>query len=145
MFKNIFNKIRPKKWYKDIPFTIFAGFWVTYLVARVLIYIFPWLFSNLNGVHIHHFSYGIILLSLVGFYSLAFNPDGHKLYRTSFLFGIALALTYDEFGMWLKLTDDGVARFGYDAIALISVGFINFLYLDHHWRRLGKLIHDLFT
>ena len=135
---NLLTCFTPKKKYKEIPFTIFAAFWLTYLLARVLIYLFPELFTNINGVHIHHFSYGIIILTLVGFYSLVFNPSGKRLFKTAALFGVGLALTYDEFGMWLHLTDQGVARWGYDAVALISVGFINILYLDQHWASLMK-------
>jgi glucan phosphoethanolaminetransferase (alkaline phosphatase superfamily) len=143
MLEKLVKRFSPKKEHKDIPFTIFSGFWLSYLLARLFIYFFPSLFTNLNGVHIHHFSYGIILLSILGFYSLTFNPRGDKLYKTSFLFGVALALTYDEFGMWLHLTDDGVARWGYDAVAIISVGFINFLYLDQHWKKLIKTFKKL--
>lgn len=135
---NFLLRFKPKKEDKDVAFVIFAGFWLTYAFARVLIYLFPTLFTSIHGVHIHHFSYGIIILSLVGFYSLALNTEGKKLYKTAFLFGIGLALTYDEFGMWLRLTDDGVARFGYDAVALISIGFVNLLYLEHHWRALNR-------
>ena len=145
MLSEVWNQLKPKEEFKDIPFTIFAGFWLTYLIARIFIYLFPFLFTNLHGVHVHHFSYGIILLTILGFYSLAFNPHGKRLYKTSFLFGVGLALTYDEFGMWLKLTDYGVARFGYDAIALISIGFINFLYLSQHWVKLGQVLKKLLT
>ena len=144
--EKLLSRIKPKNEHKEIPFTIFAGFWFTYIFIRGLVYLFPSLFTIVNDVHIHHFSYGIIILTLVGFYSLAMNPHGKKLFRTAFVFGIGLALTYDEFGMWLKLTDDGVARLGYDAIALISIGFINMLYLDQHWRSFTqKIRHLLFT
>lgn len=138
--ETLIKRYSPKKPYKEIPFTIFLGFWLTYAFARLLIHLLPGLSADINGVHIHHFSYGIIILTLVGFYSLVMNPAGRKLYKTAFFFGVALALTYDELGMWLKLTDDGVARFGYDAIALISIGFINMLYLDQHWRSLTRNI-----
>jgi len=135
----------PKKEHKEIPFTIFAGFWFTYLFVRVLVYVFPELFLNVKGVHVHHFSYGIIILTLVGFYSLVMNPRGNKLFKTAFFFGIGLALTYDELGMWLQLRDDNVARWGYDAIALISVGFVNLLYLDHHWKSLTRSLRKLLS
>lgn len=138
-------RFKPKKENKEVPFVIFAGFWLTYLVARILIYLFPFLFTNIHGVHVHHFSYGILILTAVGFYSLVLNPKGKKLYKTAFLFGVGLALTYDEFGMWLHLKDTDVARWGYDAVALISIGFINLLWLDQHWGKIMRAVRTFFT
>ena len=144
MFK-LLARLKPSKEHKEIPFTIFSGFWFTYVFIRALVYVFPALFMSVKGVHVHHFSYGIIILTLVGFYSLVMNPKGNRLYKTAFLFGIGLALTYDEFGMWLQLRDDNVARWGYDMIALISVGFINLLYLDQHWVKLTKVVRNILS
>lgn len=140
---NIISRFKPKGEHKEVPFTIFSGFWLTYIFIRGLVYLFPNLFTNVRGIHIHHFSYGIIILTLVGFYSLVFNPRGRKLFRTAFIFGVGMAMTYDEFGMWLRLTESGVGRTGYDAIALITAGFINLLYLDQHWLKLGQKIRRL--
>ena len=135
--------LKPKKERKEIPFTIFVGFWSTYVFVRILLFLFPTLASIFNEIHIHHFSYGIIILTLVGFYSLVMNPHGKKLFKTAFVFGVGLAMTYDEFGMWLKLTDVGVARYGILAVATITIIFISILYLDHHWQRFVKKIRRL--
>lgn len=139
----IITLLKPKKERKEIPFTIFVGFWSTYVFVRILLFLFPNLATIFDEIHIHHFSYGIIILSLVGFYSLVMNPHGRKLFKTAFVFGIGLAMTYDEFGMWLKLTDVGVARYGIVAISLITFAFVSILYLDQHWKKAAQKIRRL--
>lgn len=141
--QKLINFFKPKKERKQIPFTIFVGFWSTYIFVRILLFFFPSLATIVEDVHIHHFSYGIIILTLVGFYSLVMNPHGKKLFKTAFVFGIGLAMTYDEFGMWLKLTDVGVRNYGIVAIATITTIFITILYLDHHWKNFVKKVRRL--
>ncbi len=141
--KNLIRRVKPKREEKEIPFVISVAFWLTYLFIRLIVYLFPEMFVDVNGVHIHHFSYGIIILSIVGFYSVVFNPTGRRRSVTAALLGIGLALTYDEFGMWLHLRDQDVSRWGYDAVALISAGFLNFLYLDQYWLRLFRKVKSI--
>jgi hypothetical protein len=57
-----------------------------------------------GGLHIHHLFWGILLLMVVGFMALATrDPQWHL--RIAVIFGIALALTLDEFALWLNLAD----------------------------------------
>jgi len=141
--KKIISLFRPKKTRKQIPFTIFVGFWSTYTFVRVLLLFFPNLSTTFDEIHVHHFSYGIIILTLVGFYSLVMNPHGKKLFKTAFVFGSGLAMTYDEFGMWIKLTDVGVRNYGIIAISLITIIFVSILYLDQLLRKIGRKIYQL--
>lgn len=64
-------------------------------------------FRNLvtkSGLHIHHLFWGILLLMVTGFSALATRePQWHL--RIAIVFGIALALTLDEFALWLRLAD----------------------------------------
>jgi hypothetical protein len=64
-------------------------------------------FRNLvtkSGLHIHHLFWGILLLMLTGFIALATRaPKWHL--RIAIVFGVALALTLDEFALWLRLAD----------------------------------------
>ena len=64
-------------------------------------------FRNLvtrSGLHIHHLFWGILLLMLTGFVALATRSEKWHL-RIAIVFGIALALTLDEFALWLRLAD----------------------------------------
>ena len=64
-------------------------------------------FRNLvtrSGLHIHHLFWGILLLMATGFAALATrDPKWHL--RIAAVFGVALALTLDEFALWLRLAD----------------------------------------
>src|SRR5438132_3246618 len=64
-------------------------------------------FRNLvtkSGLHIHHLFWGILLLMMTGFGALATRDERWHL-RLAVLFGVALALTLDEFALWLRLAD----------------------------------------
>ena len=64
-------------------------------------------FRNLvtrSGLHIHHLFWGILLLMVTGFAALATRePEWHL--RIAIIYGLALALTLDEFALWLRLAD----------------------------------------
>jgi hypothetical protein len=90
-----------------------AAFLVTFAILRVItavihFQLFPHgPFRNLvtaAGLHIHHLFWGILLLMATGFAALATRaPEWHL--RIAIVFGIALALTLDEFALWLRLAD----------------------------------------
>ena len=60
-----------------------------------------------GGLHIHHLVWGILGLLLVGYLWLAELGTGRDWASrlTAILFGLAAALTLDEFALWLNLTD----------------------------------------
>lgn len=90
-----------------------AAFIITFVLLRALTAVihfdlFPHgPFRNLvtrSGLHIHHLFWGILLLMLTGFLALATrDPKWHL--RIAMVFGVALALTLDEFALWLRLAD----------------------------------------
>ena len=56
-----------------------------------------------GGIHVHHFSYGIVLLAVVGYFAMY----GFYFPRIiGLVYGFGLFLVADEFGMWLKLRED---------------------------------------
>jgi len=48
---------------------------------------------NVKGVHVHHLTYGIILLSISGFLALVDTNRKH-LYKIALLYGFGLALAF---------------------------------------------------
>jgi len=60
----------------------------------------PNLYFFLRGTHVHHLNYGIFLLAGVSAYLLFDMPSGRNLRFAALGYGIAMALTFDEFGMW---------------------------------------------
>jgi hypothetical protein len=88
----------------------------------------PNLYFFLRGTHVHHLNYGIFLLSAVGAYMLFARPAGRALRWTAMAYGAAMALTFDEFGMWLHLGGSYWQRASVDAVIVIAalLGFIAF-------------------
>jgi len=133
----LLDRFRPEK-SNEVPFIILASFLITFIATRLFVHFFPFIFINIKGVHIHHFAYGIIILTLVGFFDLVVRPKDSLLRWTSVVFGIGMAISYDEFGMWLRLDDDGYWRYGYDAAIVISSILLNIVYFGGFWKKLGR-------
>lgn len=103
----------------------FTTFLLTFIAARVLVILImlrrmPDLFLHLGGTHVHHLNYGIFLLSAVGGL-LVFLPQPSSRQRQwcAFLYGFGMALTFDEFGMWLHLGGSYWQRGSFDAVIVL--------------------------
>ena len=104
------------------------GFIVTFILARVFVFlimakVMPNLYFFLRGTHVHHLNYGIFLLSAVGGYSVFRRPTGRAAEITALLYGVAMGLTFDEFGMWLHLGGSYWQRASVDAVIVVSALF----------------------
>ncbi len=80
-------------------------------------------FRNLvtkSGLHIHHLFWGVLLLMATGFAALASRAPRWHL-RIAFVFGVALALTLDEFALWLRLADVYWTPEGIESLKAASV------------------------
>ncbi|HRX84570.1 MAG TPA: hypothetical protein P5572_06070 [Phycisphaerae bacterium] len=107
---------------------VLVAFLATFIVARVLVLLImtrtiPDLYLHLGGTHVHHLNYGIFLLTGVGAYLLFGRPVGRRRSAAAVCYGIGLALTFDEFGMWLHLGGGYWQRASFDAVVVIAAGF----------------------
>jgi hypothetical protein len=109
------------------------GFILTFIAARTVVLLImshrmPNLYFFLRGTHVHHLNYGIFLLAAVGAYLLFGIRSGKDLRVAAVAYGIAMALTFDEFGMWLHLGGSYWQRASVDAIIVVAavLGFIGF-------------------
>jgi len=103
---------------------VLVVFLITFTVTRILVFLimnrtFPDLFIYMGGTHVHHLNLGIFLLSGVGGYLLFVRPKGAKAKGATVLYGIGLALTFDEFGMWLHLGGGYWQRASFDAVTVV--------------------------
>jgi hypothetical protein len=101
------------------------GFILTFIAARTVVLLImshrmPNLYFFLRGTHVHHLNYGIFLLAAVGGYLLLRMPSGKALRLAALAYGIAMALTFDEFGMWLHLGGSYWQRASVDAIIVVA-------------------------
>jgi hypothetical protein len=101
------------------------AFIVTFILARALVLLImsrriPNLYLFLHDTHVHHLNYGIFLLAAVGAYLLFRAPSGESARRAALVYGCAMALTFDEFGMWLHLGGSYWQRASLDATVVIA-------------------------
>jgi hypothetical protein len=104
------------------------GFLMTFILARVFVFLImskamPNLYLFMGSTHVHHLNYGIFMLSAVAGYSVFRRPTGRAAEITALLYGVAMALTFDEFGMWLHLGGSYWQRASVDAVIVISAFF----------------------
>ena len=104
---------------------VLASFLFTFIAARVVVFLIvarriPDLYLHLGGTHIHHLNYGIFLLSAVGGYLLFAHRDPRRLPPVAILYGVGLALTFDEFGLWVHLGGSYWQRASFDAVVVIT-------------------------
>lgn len=107
--------------------TVLVWFLTTFLVSRgvvllIMLRLIPdmFFFVGQAHTHVHHLNYGIFLLSFVGGFLLFVGPEKRTLAMCAALYGIAMALTFDEFGMWLHLGGSYWQAGSYDAIVVIT-------------------------
>jgi hypothetical protein len=101
------------------------GFILTFIASRTVVLLImsqrlPNLYFFLRGTHVHHLNYGILLLAGVGAFTLLWMPTGRALDVAALLYGIAMGLTFDEFGMWLHLGGSYWQRASIDAIVVVA-------------------------
>lgn len=125
---------------------VFLAFLLTFVAARVLVILImtrrmPNLFFHARGTHVHHLNYGIFILAAVGALLVFVIRPSDKLRKVcALLYGFGMALTFDEFGMWLHLGGSYWQRGSFDAVVVVlSVfGWLAFLpnfskLKAHHW------------
>ncbi|HEY2466188.1 MAG TPA: hypothetical protein VGI32_19155 [Steroidobacteraceae bacterium] len=104
------------------------AFIITFIAARTLVLLImsnrmPNLYFFLRGTHVHHLNYGIFLLAAVAGYMLFSARCDRDLRRAALGYGVAMALTFDEFGMWLHLGGSYWQRASVDAVIIVAALF----------------------
>lgn len=136
---------------RERRFLAAVGFFVTALVVRGITlaihnHIGPFHDISMHGRHIHHLVWGILLLLTVSYTWLNGVGMGGWISRlTSLTFGVAAALTLDEFALWLNLSDVYWQRQGresYEALGLfgsiLAVGVLGVPFFRGLVRDVGK-------
>ena len=104
------------------------SFIVTFVLSRICVLLImseqmPNFYFFLHGTHVHHLNYGIFLMAAVCGYSVFRRPTGRAAEITALLYGVAMGLTFDEFGMWLHLGGSYWQRASVDAVIVVSALF----------------------
>ncbi|MBV9334577.1 MAG: hypothetical protein JO262_00365 [Solirubrobacterales bacterium] len=108
------------------------GFTTSFAVARGITHairaeVGPFHNISEGGTHIHHSTFGILGLLGLGYawtyrWGIGPEPGGRWPSRiTTILYGIASALTLDEFALWLDLKDDYWSKQGRKSIDAVTI------------------------
>ena len=101
------------------------GFILTFIASRSVVFLImsrriPNLYLFLGDTHVHHLNYGIFLLAGVSSYLLFRAPGVTNSRVVALVYGIAMGLTFDEFGMWLHLGGSYWQRASLDAVVVVA-------------------------
>ena len=113
------------------------------IMARVV----PDFFLHMGQTHVHHLNYGIILLSTVAGLLLFLQVGPRERLWCAAAYGFSMALTFDEFGMWLHLGGSYWQRASFDAVIVVLslFGILGFApplarMRTHHWITGGVIV-----
>jgi hypothetical protein len=131
MHGNIADKVNSGRQglYLAVLFPIAVSFLITITVARVMNSIWPDVHMMINGIHVHHFVIGLIIMTVSNYLALVFSGPWSKL-LIGLAFGCGLGLVYDECSMWLHLNDADEIRwrwFGVTAVITLMVAVVTFV------------------
>jgi len=107
---------------------VLFSFLMTFIISRILVFLImaqeiPNMFLFLQGTHVHHLNYGIFLLASVCGYVLFRRPEKRAADVSALVYGVALGMTFDEFGMWLHLGGSYWQRVSVDAVIMVAAVF----------------------
>ncbi len=129
------DRPRQRMFLASVSFLItFVG--VRFLVHRIVNHEGHLQFVTMNGLHIHHLVWGILILLLVGYgwlLDLGWSQSPMSIFFGRLMavsYGVGAALTLDEFALWLSLEPDAYwtreGRLSIDAVvifgAVLAVG-----------------------
>ncbi len=80
-----------------------GAFLLTVAIARFVSSAWPRRFQvrPFPGVHLHHYVFGIFILTIAGYLALVFKGP-RATFGIALLYGLGVGLTYDEFGFWIN-------------------------------------------
>ena len=121
------HTIRRETAHKLARYALFS-FIVTFVLSRICVFLImsdemPNLYFFMHGTHVHHLNYGIFLMAAVCGYSVFRRPVGRAAEIIALLYGMAMGLTFDEFGMWLHLGGSYWQRASVDAVIVVAALF----------------------
>src|SRR5450755_2110530 len=118
------SSIAPPSPTRHLARLVFTAFLLTFIASRTLVILImtrrmPDLFLHFGGTHVHHLNYGIFLLSTVAGVLLFASLNQAQRSFCALIYGVGMALTFDEFGMWLHLGGSYWQRASFDAVIVL--------------------------
>lgn len=114
----------------NLSFIILASFLVSFVVARLFSAFFPSARLVVGGLHVHHFWYGLALLTIGGWLGINYREE-HVERIAAILFGTGGGLVGDEIGLLLTFRDYYSEITYTFVISLLAFAFIAALLVRH--------------
>ncbi len=113
------------RWFRRPVLTAVAVFLLTIGITRVLNYFWPPLFHVQfgRGLHVHHYVFGIFMLTVAGFLALVFKGP-RATFGIALLYAFGVAFTFDEFGFWINPPYRLGSPVRWDNTGLLIIGVI---------------------
>jgi hypothetical protein len=134
------SAIAPPSPTRHLARLVFTAFLLTFIASRALVILImtrrmPDFFLHMGGTHVHHLNYGIFLLSAVAGVLLFAKLNDTQRSICALVYGFGLALTFDEFGMWLHLGGSYWQRASFDAV-IVVLGVFGLIAFAPRWQRI---------
>lgn len=134
------SPITPPSPTRHLARLVFTAFLLTFIASRALVILImtrrmPDFFLHMGGTHVHHLNYGIFLLSAVAGVLLFAKLNDTQRSVCALVYGFGLALTFDEFGMWLHLGGSYWQRASFDAV-IVVLGVFGLIAFMPRWQRI---------
>jgi hypothetical protein len=98
-------------------------FLLTVSVARLISTVAPRFGVTIGGMRIHHYVYGIFILTIAGYLALIFKGPRATSW-IALLYGCGVGLTFDEFGFWINPVMQRGIRWNTQGITIIVVALV---------------------
>ena len=114
----------------NLSFIMLSSFLASFAVARVFTYFFPSPVLVVQGVHVHHFWYGLALLVVGGWLGINYSDDYIERIA-AIIFGVGGGLVGDEIGLLLTFGDYYSELTYTFVISLLAFSFMATLFKRH--------------
>lgn len=101
--------------YAFYAFPAVVALMATFIVLRTVIYFWPGIGIEIGGIHVHHFTWGILILGVAGFWALC-TESARMRYILALSWGSGAGFVLDEFYPWLHLDDAAYLFSRYNAV-----------------------------
>jgi hypothetical protein len=114
----------------NLSFIMLSSFLASFAVARVFTGFYPSTTLVIQGIHVHHFWYGLALIVVGGWLGINYRDD-HIERFAAIIFGVGGGLVGDEIGLLLTFGDYYSELTYTFLIALLAFSFMAALFKRH--------------
>ena len=139
---------RPSR--RQLGLTVLLFYLLTFVISRVTVFVImsreaPDLYLHIDGSHVHHLIYGILLVLALPGYLLFARSSARHLRIVAAVYGICLAFVFDEFGMVLNPFGGYWQITSCRAVAIVAGLLVLITFLPEgnprgRWRRILALV-----